>query len=244
MAEKYADRVVIPLDGMTDEQCYDLIDVLAPIGVVFKLGLQLIVRQSAGRMADAILKRGGQVFLDGKFNDIPATVKLASAEALEMGVNYFNVMAAAGIDSMRAAVDVAGSGSDKVLAVTVLTSLDEEGCQIIFGSSVKATVLRMARDVVMAGAFGLICSAQEAMFLQGHPEVAGLKLFTPGIRPAWAAANDQKRIVTPTDAIKANVYKIIVGRPVTKPPKEIGSPENAVKLILEEVGAAMTEVAQ
>ena len=122
-----------------------------------------------------------------------------------------------------------------VLAVTVLTSLGEYDTYLIFGAPSKAKVLQFARDAKIAGCDGIICSPQELEFLGNYPELRGLLKVVPGIRPKWSVTGDQKRIMTPSDAIKAGADYLVIGRPITNPPKEVGSSVEAVKRIIEEI---------
>jgi len=199
----------------------------------FKIGLEAIIGIGAPDAVMAIRGSGGKVFLDGKFNDIPNTVGQASKRAAGlMGVEMFNVHASAGAKAMKAAVE--NKGKAKVLAVTVLTSLDEAETMKIFGRSSRNTVEDFAHDAIQdAGVDGIICSPKELpMLKQWFPDSM---LVTPGIRPAWAATDDQKRFTTPAEAIKMGATHIVVGRPITNPPASIGSSVEAAKRILEEI---------
>jgi len=149
----------------------------------------------------------------------------------------FNVHASAGIEAMMSAV--ANKGQALVLAVTVLTSLEENNANLIFGGPSKARVLQFARDAKLAGCDGIICSPQELELLGKQKELGGLLKITPGVRPEWASAGDQKRIMTPAEAIKAGATALVIGRPITKPPTEIGSPVDAAKRIAEEISAVL-----
>jgi orotidine-5'-phosphate decarboxylase len=126
-----------------------------------------------------------------------------------------------------------------VFAVTVLTSLEESNANLIFGAPSKAKVLQFARDANSAGVNGIICSPQELELLGKQKELSHLLKITPGVRPAWAPTNDQKRVMTPGGAIAAGAIAVVVGRPITQPPKEVGSPVDAVKLIQEEIDKAL-----
>ncbi len=191
----------------------------------------------APRVVGFLHELAAMVFLDGKFDDIPNTVGEAAQAASALGVEMFNVHASAGIEAMMAAVE--HKGSAKVLAVTVLTSLEENNAHLIFGGPSKAKVLQLARDAKIAGVDGIICSPQELELLGKQKELAGLMKITPGVRPEWAAAGDQKRVMTPGDAILAGADALVIGRPLTKPPKEVGSPADAAKRIAEEITEAL-----
>lgn len=229
-------KIIVALDvgGVTDAQ--GLVKKLQRHVGCFKVGLELI---SAGASI-AISNMEGFVFYDGKFHDIPNTVGAAARVVANIpGVVMFNVHASAGIEAMKAAVQ--NKGSALVLAVTILTSLNEEDTNLIYGAPVKAKVLQFARDAAIAGCDGIICSPQELEFLGKQQELKNLLKVTPGVRPLWAATDDQKRIMTPKDAIKAGADYLVIGRPITRPPAEIGTSVNAAIKIAEEIETAMKE---
>jgi orotidine-5'-phosphate decarboxylase len=227
------DRIIVALDVDNLDKAKFLVESLASHVGCFKVGLELLTAVGAPTVVDFIHKLGGQVFFDGKFDDIPNTVGGAAKAVAAMNVKMFNVHASAGIEAMMAAV--ANKGQSLVLAVTVLTSLEENNTHLIFGNPSKAEVLQLARDAKLAGCDGIICSPQELELLGKQKELAGLLKITPGVRPAWAVVGDQKRIMTPADAIKAGATALVIGRPITNPPAEIGTPLDAVKKILEEI---------
>jgi orotidine-5'-phosphate decarboxylase len=158
-----------------------------------------------------------------------------------MGVDMFNVHASCGVEAMKAAV--ANKGMSKVLAVTVLTSLSDEECISVFGKASQQKVLEFANMAKDAGVDGLICSPKEVPLLRSRPELKDLLLVTPGVRPEWAAAGDQKRVMTPGEAIKAGSDYLVIGRPITKPPEnKFSSPVEAAIAIAEEIGKAEKEL--
>jgi orotidine-5'-phosphate decarboxylase len=182
------------------------------------------------------------VFWDGKLCDIPNTVKGASVATSRMGVRMFNVHASAGIEAVKAAV--ASKGNSLVLGVTVLTSIgkladDTDECVSIFGDKAGNKVLHFARMLSEAGADGIICSPKELVDLSGSTAFDTLLKATPGVRPEWAAVGDQKRVMTPGEAIKAGADYLVIGRPITKPPAEIGGPVEAAKKIAVEIQEAL-----
>lgn len=231
-----SERIIVALDGMKLEEAEALVQQLAPIGVGFKVGLEFICGGEADQLIRVIKSGGGSVFYDGKLNDIPNTVgKAAKRISVKEGIRYFNVHASAGIEAMMAAVE--NKGNSQVLAVTVLTSLEENNAHLLFGAPSKAKVLQLARDAKTAGVDGIICSPQELELLGKQKELLGLLKITPGVRPEWAAVGDQKRIMTPADAVRMGATALVIGRPITKPPAEIGTPANAVNKIIEEIGS-------
>lgn len=238
------DRIIVALDVDSLDKAKPLVESLAPHVGCFKVGLELIASGEALKVIEFIHSLGGQVFYDGKFNDIPNTVSKASESIAKLGVGMFNVHASAGIEAMMAAVAnnknsfKLGFGS-LVLAVTVLTSLEENNVHLIFGGPSKAKVLQFARDAKIAGCDGIICSPQELEFLKKHKELGSLIKVTPGVRPEWAAIGDQKRVMTPAEAVKAGANFLVIGRPITNPPAEIGTPVDAAKKIAEEIAAVL-----
>lgn len=191
----------------------------------------------APKVIEFIHSLGGQVFYDGKFDDIPNTVGRASKAVAGMNVWMFNVHASAGIETMISAVS--NKGQSLVLAVTVLTSLEENNANLIFGGPSKAKVLQFARDIKLAGCDGIICSPQELELLDRQKELKNLLKITPGVRPEWASTSDQKRVMTPAEAVKTGATALVIGRPITKPPEKIGTAVDAVKKIEEEIATAL-----
>lgn len=242
-------RIILPLDVDSVAKAMKLVQQLAPHVGLFKLGLEFIntmlaslivpVRSDAERNLAEIRQLfqllEGMIFWDGKFDDIPNTVGGASVPVVKMGVKMFNVHASAGRKSVEQAV--AKKGTSLVLGVTVLTSIDEAECFSIFGDKPGPKVLQFARTLAEVGADGVICSPQELELLGRQPELVKLLKVTPGVRPIWAAVGDQKRVMTPGEAIKAGADYLVIGRPITQPPPEIGGPVEAAEKIAEEISA-------
>jgi orotidine-5'-phosphate decarboxylase len=248
------DKIIFALDVDTIEEATSLVEKLAPYVGCFKIGLEFVhamLEQVISPMAEdeavenlKAIRRlfellGGQIFWDGKFDDIPNTVAGASRAVTKIGVKMFNFHASAGIDSMIDAVS--NKGNALALAVTVLTTYEENDAYLDFGAPIEAKVLQFARQAKLVGVDGVVCSAQELKILgkRKEKELKGLIKVTPAIRPAWAVVGDQKRITTPTQAIMDGADYIVVGRPVREPPKEIGGPVEAAKLIAEEIDKAL-----
>lgn len=231
------DRIIVALDVNSLEKVESLVKMLSPFVGCFKVGLQLLTSVGAPKVVDFIHGLGGRVFLDGKFHDIPNTIGEAATAASNLGVAMFNVHASAGIEAMMTAVK--NKGNSTILAVTILTSFEENNAHLIFGSPSKVKVLQLARDAKIAGVDGVICSPQELELLGKQKELSNLLKVTPGVRPAWASVDDQKRVMTPGGAIVSGATAVVVGRPVTQPPKEIGSSVDAIKLIQEEIDTAL-----
>ena len=246
------DRIIVALDVDNPEKAIAIVEQLSDYVGLFKVGLQLIYAIFAGLVAAPLedvassnlrIARKlfsllqGKLFLDSKLHDIPNTMAGSSAEIAKIEPAMFNFHASAGIDAMRNAV--ANRGGSKVLAVTVLTSLGEDPGHLIYGAPTKAKVLQFARDAKMAGVDGLVCSSMEISLLRIQKELSGMLLVTPGVRPSWASKGDQARTDTPGGAIEAGADYLVIGRPITSPPPEIGSSISAAELIAEEIEKAL-----
>jgi orotidine-5'-phosphate decarboxylase len=193
-----------------------------------KVGSQLFTRYGPD-LVRQITESGGRVFLDLKYHDIPNTVAKAVRGAVEMNVSWFTVHASGGSDMIRAAKDAAAD--TRVLAVTVLTSLDRDAMgQIGWGGEVRDQVVRLATMAREAGADGIVCSALEVGSLRSVLD-DGCVLVTPGIRPAGASTDDQARVATPASAVADGADYLVVGRPIVKALDR----KEAVRLILEEM---------
>jgi len=208
-----------------------LIDSLSPKVWGFKIGLELITA-GGPTFVDIIHRNHANIFYDGKFNDIPNTIERATKEAVALGVNMFNIHASSGVEAMRIAAK--NKMNATLLAVTVLTSLSEDDCKAVFGKSVEDTVRLFAENAKEAGCDGIICSSQDLRYLNRYKELKDFMMVTPGIRPEWAALNDQKRVMTPGEAVKAGASKLVIGRPITNPPNGMTIAQ-AVEKVLEEV---------
>jgi orotidine-5'-phosphate decarboxylase len=236
-------RIIVALDVSTLKEAKNLVRTLAPHVGLFKVGLELLTAQGAPRAVKAVQSLGGEVFYDGKFNDIPNTTAGAVRAVIAMGVYMYNVHVSAGKKAIEAAIESKGahpSSKPFLLGVTVLTSIDEEESVSIFGARPGAKVLQFAHMLKDVGADGIICSPQELEFLTKDRSLKEMIKVTPGVRPIWAAAGDQKRFMTPGEAIRAGADYVVIGRPITKPPAEIGAPANAAQLIAQEIAQAQS----
>lgn len=227
------ERIIVALDVDSLDKALELVKELHPYVGYFKVGLELLTNEGAPKVVQAIKETGGKIFYDGKFKDIPNTVAGATKAVARLGVDMFNIHASGGVEMMKAAVD--NKGESKVLAVTVLTSLSEEDAHSIYGAPSKGKVIEFARWAKIAGVDGLICSPQELQVLGRQKELDGLLRVTPGVRPDWAARGDQKRVMTPGEAVEAGADYLVIGRPITKPPSDIGNPIAAAKMIAEDI---------
>ena len=231
------DRLIVALDVDTEEKAVAIAERLKNDVRFFKIGFELF--SSCGpRVVERIRGMGCDVFLDLKFHDIPNTVAKAAAAITKLGVYMFNVHASGGYEMMNKAAEAVkkeaerlGIDRPKILGVTVLTSMDENGLKKIgIDANMKNQVLRLAALAKEAGLDGVVASPVEAKEIR---EKLGrdFLIVTPGVRPPWAAANDQKRVATPKEAIKDGADFIVVGRPVT----EAKDPVRAAQEILKEI---------
>lgn len=227
------ERIIVALDVDNLDRALEFVEELYPYVGYFKVGLELLTSEGAPKVTEAIHKRGGKIFYDGKFKDIPNTVAGASRAVAKLGVDMFNIHASGGLEMMKAAVN--NKGKAKVLAVTVLTSLSEEEVHSIYGAPSKGKVIEFARWAKIAGVDGLICSPLELRVLERQGELADLLRVTPGVRPEWAARGDQKRVMTPSEAMEAGADYLVIGWPITKPPSDIGNPVAAAKMIADDI---------
>ncbi len=197
----------------------------------FKIGAQLFTRLGPDIVRD-VQKKGKQVFLDLKYHDIPNTVSNAAKAAADLGAGLFTVHASGG-SAMIEAARVAVQGSDtRILAVTILTSLNEATLrdELNIQETPEAAVCRLAKLAVDAGAHGIVCSPRELGRLRDTLGDEPL-IVTPGVRPAWAMKDDQQRVMTPREAAQGGASMIVVGRPILKHPE----PARAVEMIIEEM---------
>ena len=244
------DRIIVALDVNHPSKAIELVKLLGPFVNCFKVGLELIYAILAGiltgdeekaivnfRIARELFKMlGRQFFLDGKFDDIPNTVAAVSRiVGQQMKVGMFNVHASCGIQSMMAAV--ANRGESEVAIVTVLTSQEENDAFLNLGAPSKAKVVQYARNGALIGIKRVISSPQELLLLDEKPELAGVKKITPGIRSPEDPPDDQKRTMSPREAIAAGASQLVIGRPIT----QAASPVEAVKKITAEIIIGLKE---
>ncbi len=230
------ERIIPALDVASLADAESMVKDLAPHVGPFKVGLELLHSEGTPQVVQKMHSLGARVFADVKLKDIPNTVAGAARAIARLGVAMFNVHASGGIEMMRAAVE--NKGAANVLAVTVLTSMDQATCIRIYGDRPEVVVLKFALEAKEAGADGIICSPGDLPLLKPRSELIGMIYVTPGVRPQWATANDQKRIMTPADAIRVGADYLVIGRPILKPPAEIGSPVDAAKRIADEIAEA------
>ncbi|MCW4153366.1 orotidine-5'-phosphate decarboxylase [Halomonas sp. 18H] len=212
-----ASPLIVALDYTSRDAALCMADRLDPARCRLKVGKELFTR-SGPAVLEALHGRGFEVFLDLKFHDIPNTVAGAVQAAAEQGVWMVNLHASGGRRMMEAArerLDQHGL-STRLIAVTVLTSMQEQDlAEVGVAASMDEQVMRLAELTRDCGLDGVVCSSHEARRLKEHLGGGFLKV-TPGIRPAFAEAGDQRRIMTPSAAMAAGSTHLVVGRPVTQ----------------------------
>ena len=231
-----SDRLIIALDVSTAAEARKLVAAVGEAGVFYKVGKQLFTAEGPQVVRD-LTGAGKKVFLDLKYHDIPNTVAGAVAEAAKLGVDMLTVHASGGGKMLRAAVEAAKARPGMaVLAVTVLTSLDDEDLgKIGVRGHVLEQVMRLAAIALADACQGLVASAREAKPLRDEfRPIYGndFLLVTPGVRPKGASVGDQARVVTPAEALAAGASHIVVGRPITG----ASDPAAAVREIVAEIG--------
>lgn len=226
-----ADRIFIALDFPTAEDAIQMVDRLEGAATSFKIGLQLFCKAGPD-FVKSLVDRGKRIFLDLKFHDIPNTVAGAVRSVASLGVAMLNVHCSGGLRMLEAAREaLPADNPPALLGVTVLTSLDDDDLRDLgVAHSAEGQVLLLARLAREAGLDGVVCSPKELNLLRSELGVDFL-LVTPGIRPAWAAVGDQKRITTPKDAVEAGASALVIGRPITG----AENPAQAMERILEEL---------
>jgi len=232
------ERIIIALDVKNREDSRALVQKL-PAARIFKVGLELFTAEGPALLAE-LRAAGKKVFLDLKLHDIPNTVAQAVKAGARHGVQMMTLHASGGKEMLARAAEAAAEVAAKesvprpmLLGVSVLTSLkDEELRQVGFADGAAAQVLRLAKLAKSAGLDGVVSSAQEVTAVRRETG-SGFLIVTPGIRPAWAAADDQKRIMTPAEAIRLGADYLVIGRPITQAP----SPQEAFDRVLEEIAS-------
>jgi len=237
MTPSPADRIIIALDVPTKEEGIALVGRLADART-FKVGLELFTAEGPALFRKLKVLRK-DIFLDLKLHDIPNTVAGAVRSAYRHGVQMMTLHASGGREMMAKAAEAARAAAEAgkgpkpiLLGVTVLTSLKGPDLEEVgMGPDVASQVLRLAGLAKAAGMDGVVCSPQEIEVLR-REFGRELVIVTPGIRPVWAAAQDQKRIMTPAEAVAKGADYLVIGRPITGAP----SPNEAFLRIAEEIG--------
>lgn len=231
------EKLIVALDVDSEKKALDLVGRLGRDVGFFKIGLELFSSCGPDIVKKIKNKKCG-VFLDLKLHDIPTTVAKTASSLTRLGVDIINVHAFGGYDMMKKAAEVVESESKrlkiakpKLIAVTILTSMDENSLKKAgIDDNMETQVLRLALLAKEAGLDGVVASPSEVKTIRKNTGSSFL-IVTPGVRPSWAAAGDQKRVATPKEAIDNGADFIVVGRPIT----EASDPLEAARKILKEI---------
>lgn len=232
------DKLIVALDVETIQRARDLVSILRNDVGMFKVGSQLFTAAGPDIVRE-IIRSGSRVFLDLKFHDIPNTVAAAAVEATRLGVTILNVHAAGGNEMMQrtaAAVSNTAISEDltrpAVIAVTVLTSSDATTLEALgMTADPQELVLKLALLAAQSGMDGVVASPLEVSAIRTVVKRSGFLIVTPGVRPRGGARDDQKRVMSPAEAIAAGADYLVVGRPITA----ARDPGAAARLIVAEM---------
>lgn len=239
------DRIILALDVDTLDEAKQLVNDLRDYVGIFKVGLQLFTAVGP-EIVKFIHDEGAQVFFDGKFHDIPNTVEKAATNIVKNGATFFNVHAMGGSKMISAAIKAAKETSKNynlpkpiVLGVTILTSLGQEMIteELKITKNIHEYVGELAALAKESGLDGVVSSAADVPNIRKYCG-EDFVIVCPAIRPLWAALDDQTRVVTPTDALKAGADYLVIGRPITN----AKNPKEAAKKVLDEVTEALNNL--
>jgi len=231
------EKLIVALDVETAREARRVYAELRDVAGMFKVGSQLFTAEGPALVRE-LVDGGARVFLDLKFHDIPNTVAAAAREAVRLGVSLFNVHASGGAEMMRRAADATreeaerlGAERPRLIAVTVLTSMDAASLEEAgyAGPTLEEQVARLARLAAGAGLDGVVASPHEIGLVRSTVNSTDFIVVTPGVRPAGSSGDDQKRVMTPAAAVRAGADFIVVGRAILGAP----DPARAAREIVE-----------
>jgi orotidine-5'-phosphate decarboxylase len=232
------EKIILALDMSSADEARKTIETFRDEVGAFKIGLQLFTAAGASFVRE-MTSAGIKIFLDLKFHDIPNTVAGAAAEAARMSVWMFNVHALGGSEMMRAAVkrvsevcQAENLARPRIIAVTVLTSSTAETLKEVgIAAEAREQVLKLAQLASECGLDGVVASPQETVLIRENIANRDFLIVTPGVRPEFATNDDQKRVMTPAQAVSAGSDHLVIGRPVLK----ADDPIAAVRKIIREM---------
>ncbi|HYR74251.1 MAG TPA: orotidine-5'-phosphate decarboxylase [Pyrinomonadaceae bacterium] len=236
------DKLIVALDVDSMSRALDLFAELRDIAGMFKIGSQLFTAAGPD-IVRQIISRGGRIFLDLKFHDIPNTVAAAGVEATRLGVSIFNVHASGGAEMLKRTTAAVNEVSvkeslakPKVIAVTLLTSIDQNTLALVgILDDPRSVVSSWAQLAADCGLDGVVASPQEIEIIRAAVDKPDFVIVTPGIRPAADAADDQRRVRTAAEAIRAGADYLVVGRPILN----AADPAAAANRIVSQIDAAL-----
>jgi orotidine-5'-phosphate decarboxylase len=225
-------RLIVPLDFPNALMGLEMAQKLGDDVGFYKIGLEMLMGGGLALARELIDEYQKRIFLDMKLFDIGNTIEGAVRNLKDYGLDFLTVHGDPYV--VRAAMEGKGGSDLKILAVTVLTSLDRADLDaaMIEPGDLHEIAVERARRALEAGADGVISSPHEAAAIRALPEAEGKLIVTPGVRPSWAEVNDQKRIMTPGEAIRAGADHIVIGRPITR----AESPRQMAQAVLAELG--------
>lgn len=233
------DYIIFPLDVPTKDEAMKYVNLLKDDVGLFKVGLELFISQGPEILKAINEVAGNKIFLDLKLHDIPATVNRAFMVASTYAPEFVTVHCEQGEGSLKEIAED-NPGNTKILAVTLLTSLNSENLERLgfkeqYVNNLSDMVLLKARIAKEAGCQGIVCSGHEVARVK--KELPELIAVTPGIRPGWSLVpgDDQKRVVTPPDAVRDGSDYIVVGRPI----RDADDPADAARRVAEEIAKAL-----
>lgn len=234
MSVSAKEKIIVAVDAPDAGSALRLIEPLSGEGCVFKIGLQLFTAVGPALVKD-VLASGARVFLDLKFHDIPNTAKEAVRSAVSLGVDMTTIHLAGGPDMVSESVAAAGNSKTLVLGVTVLTSMDDETLGVVGVARPTADqVLRLAGMGYRCGLRGVVASPHEITMLR-EEFGQSLVIVTPGVRPAGSDLADQRRVMTPGEAVRRGADFLVIGRPITG----AASPRDAFLRIADEIDGVL-----
>jgi orotidine-5'-phosphate decarboxylase len=241
------DKLIVALDVDSVDRALGLFEALSETVGMFKIGSQLFTAIGP-EIVRKIVARGGRVFLDLKFHDIPNTVAAAGIAATRLGVSIFNVHASGGAEMMKRAAEAVaetasreGLAKPRIIAVTLLTSLNQQSLdQIGINGQPNAAVTRLARAAADCGLDGVVASPQEIEIIRQTISNPNFLIVTPGIRSGSDSSDDQRRTLSAAEAIRAGADYLVVGRPILN----AANPVEQVRKLVEEIAGARLASAQ
>jgi len=232
------DKIIVALDVETADEARRIIDEIGVEVGAYKIGLQLFTAAGASFVRELVAKNI-RLFLDVKFHDIPNTVAKASVEVARLGVWMFNVHAIGGAEMMRRTIENVREicaqenlSAPKIIGVTVLTSSNQETLREVgIDKEIDSQVVNLARLTAKCGLDGVVASPLEVETIRSNIEKPNFLIVTPGIRPGFATNDDQKRVMTPAEAVSKGADYLVIGRPITAQSDKL----SAVRKIVEEI---------
>lgn len=228
------EKIIVAVDAPDASSALRLVEPLAGEGCLFKIGLQLFTAEGPS-IVTKLQSTGARIFLDLKFHDIPNTAREAVHSAVRLGVDMTTIHLCGGPQMVSESISAAHGSKTLILGVSVLTSMDDDSLRAVgIPRTAADQVLHLAEMGVLCGLRGIVASPHEIRPLR-EKFCNTLVIVTPGVRPAGSDAGDQKRIMTPGDAVKAGADYLVIGRPITG----AISPRKALLAIAEEMQAAI-----